>query len=137
MAGALVAVIVGIEPDALETSEGKQISAWLQAAADRGGLTEILEENEQLWVVRHYRDGAFHAVGAATTQLVGDVAEVCLVGGLDCRDWLQKLDDRIAAWARDEGRQVVRAYGRKGWSKILNWKQIGERGGVVAYEREV
>ncbi len=133
----MVGIIVGMEPDALEDAEGDKIRGWLEAAAQRGGVTEILETGEQLWVVRQYKDGAFRAIAAATTQLIGDSAEVALVGGEKSRDWIKLLDDRIAAWARDEGRSYVRAFGRRGWAKILNWKIIGERGGVVAYERRL
>ena len=76
-------------------------------------------------------------LGAATARLtVDDFGEVLLVGGTGHRRWINELDDLIAAWMRAEGMRSVRAYGRKGWVRVLkNWAVLGNEDDTVIYER--
>ena len=125
--------LIGIEPDGLP-----YVKHWLERAAARGPVP-VLDTDELLWTVRAYRDGAFHYVGAATARLVSDAVEVVLVGGAGM-GWIGPLTDRIAAWAGDEGKGIMRAFGRAGWRRVLprhGWRADYEQGGLTAYSREV
>lgn len=65
-----------------------------------------------------------------------DFGEVVLVGGVDHRRWIDALDAMIGNWMRDEGMRAVRAYGRKGWVRVLkDWAVIGGQDGFTGYER--
>ena len=114
------------------------MSHWLEKAAARGGVP-VLEDNELLWTVRAYRDGAFHYVGAATARLVSDAVEVPLVAGVGM-GWIGPLTERLAEWARAEGKSQMWAFGRKGWRRVLpafGWRAEYENNGLTAYRREV
>lgn len=132
-------MIIGIEPDALQTSEGPQIKAWLKAAAEHSDApAEICGEHELLWVVREYSKGAFRAVAAATTRMAGGNAEVILVGGSQHKSWLAKLSKRIEAWANDEGADELTARGRRGWIKsltALGWTDEGCQENITLYRK--
>lgn len=78
-------------------------------------------------------------MAAATTRITTDgFAEVILVGGKGWQGWIADLSRLICAWAKDEGMASVRAYGRKGWVKILpqlGWRVVGEDNEFTGYER--
>ena len=122
---------IGIIPDPEGHRDWPVIRALLEPAAKRGGVP-ILERNEAVWAV--YADGP---IAAATARLTTDGhGEVILVGGANFREWIGQLDWLIGSWMRREGMRSVRAYGRKGWRKILkDWTVIGNEGGMTAYER--
>lgn len=124
-------MIIGIVPDPQNHPDWPAIEALLDPAAKRGGVP-VLETGELVWVV--YDQGL---VGAATARLTtAGFGEVVLVGGTDHRRWIHELDARIGAAMRDAGMKSVRAYGRKGWAKVLkNWTVIGADGEAVGYER--
>lgn len=129
-------VIIGIEPDALQSSEGSQIETWLKSA--QGGKGQVLSEHELLWIVREYSKGAFRAVAAATTRMAGGNAEVILVGGNRHKNWLSKLSERIEAWANDEGAAELTARGRRGWIKsltALGWTDEGCQENITLYRK--
>ena len=129
--GGLAGFLIGIEPDGLP-----YVKHWLERAAERGPVP-VLDTDELLWTVRAYRDGVFHYVGAATARLVADAVEVVLVGGVGL-GWIGPLSDKLTAWARDEGKAQLWAYGRKGWRRALpGWEAVYERDGLTAYRREV
>lgn len=127
--------LIGIEPDGLP-----YVSHWLEKAAARvKPPLPLLEEGELLWTVRAYRDGAFHYTGAATARVIEDAIEVPLVAGVGL-GWIGPLTDRLSAWARDEGKGFLRAYGRKGWEAVLpryGWRALYRCNGLTAYQREV
>lgn len=111
--------LIGIEPDGLN----EQIAGWLD------GLGEI-GPHDALWVVRRF-EGTPTPVAvpiAACTASVGpDSIIVHTLGGRGF-DWLGPLIDRLCAWGCDEGATWLRAYGRRGWKRVL------ERHGVVECE---
>lgn len=120
---------IGIVPP--DHPDWAQIEAFLKPAAERGNVP-VLEDWHAVWVV--YGDDL---LGAATVRrTTGGWGEVVLVGGKDHRRWIHELDDLIGRWLRDEGMTAVRAYGRKGWRKVLTgWTVIGEDNGITAIER--
>jgi hypothetical protein len=123
-------VIIGIVPEPLNHPDWPAIKAFLEPAAKRGNVP-VLETGEQVWAV--YDPGL---IGAATARLTVDgFGEVVLVGGRDHRRWIHALDEAIGGAMRDAGMRAVRAYGRKGWVKVLkNWNIIHSPLGV-GYER--
>jgi len=126
-------VIVGIIPEPERHPDWPAIKAFLEPAAKRGGVP-VLEPDELVWAVY-----APELVGAATARLTTDrFGEVILVGGCRHRAWIHELDELIGRWMRDEGMRSVRAYGRKGWVRVLKgWKVIGNEGDATGYERQL
>lgn len=124
-------MIIGIVPDPLRHPDWPQIKAFLEPAAQRGG-GEVYRDRWAVWAVY-----GPELIGAATAHLAeGGWGEVILVGGVNHKRWIGRLDRKIGNWLHDEGMTVVRAYGRKGWRKVLkDWTVIGEKDGITAYER--
>ena len=124
---------VGILPDPVNHPAWAAISAYLEPAAERGGVP-ILEEHEEVWIAHTDR-----IWGAATARkTTAGYGEVVLVGGEKYRTWIGEMDRAIGAWLKDEGKSAVRAYGRKGWTRVLGkmgWNVIGYNGQNVGYER--
>lgn len=124
-------MIIGIVPDPLNHPDWPAIKALLEPAAKRGGVP-VLETDEVVFAV--YGEGL---EGAATARLtVEGFGEVVLVGGRDYRRWIHELDRAIGDAMKAQGMKTVRAYGRKGWVKVLTgWRVIGEQDGAIGYER--
>jgi hypothetical protein len=124
-------MMIGIVPDPLNWPDWPAIKAFLEPAAKRGGVP-VLEADEVVFAV--YGQGL---EGAATARLtVEDFGEVVLVGGKDHRRWIHELDRAIGDAMRDAGMKTVRAYGRKGWSRVLKgWVEKGSANGNTFYER--
>jgi len=58
---------------------------------------------------------------AATVLIKSEIGKVCIItacGGTDMRRWLP-LIGQIESYARNEGCERVRIYGRKGWLRAL------------------
>jgi hypothetical protein len=92
----------------------------LEPARAMGGEPELLGWNEVVWAVLDGDD----LLAAATARLTQDGdCEVILVGGRDHKRWLEELDQKIGAAAREAGATRLTAYGRLGWAKSL--KAIG------------
>jgi hypothetical protein len=123
---------IGILPDPTQDPRWNEIEALLAPAAIRGGVP-VLEDNELVWIV--LRDGEL--TGAATARLTHEgFGEVVLVGGLDAREWIHQLDWLLCSWMRREGMKSIRAYGRKGWVRVLKgWAVIGNDGTALGYEK--
>ena len=124
---------IGVIADPLKHPDWPKIKAFLEPAARRGGVP-ILEENEAVWAIYDP-----WPVGAATARITAEgFGEIVLVGGRDYRRWIHQLDWLIGAAMRREGMKSVRAYGRKGWIRVLkNWTVIGSEGDAVGYERRL
>ena len=45
-----------------------------------------------------------------------------LIGGSDMRDWVH-LWSEVEAWAKHQGCTKVELSGRRGWSRVLGWKE--------------
>lgn len=125
-------MMIGIIPDPLGHPDWPAIKAFLEPAAKLGRVP-VLEENEVVWAVYDP-----DLTGAATARLTADgFGEVVLVGGRDYRKWIAGLDRMIGDAMREAGMKSVRAYGRKGWVKVLrDWNIIHSPQGV-GYEREL
>lgn len=111
-----------------------EIIALLQPAADLGG--ERIEHGPG-WTTWTVHDGPKLVGAAHCRRTVDHAVEVVLVGGSGFRDWIGLLDERIGAWARDEGATVLRAFGRRGWARVLSeqgWS-VTSGGRVTIYER--
>lgn len=124
---------IGIYPKPQHSPYWNDIVAFLEPAVAQGDRPMLLD-HELVWTV-HERG---KLLAAATTRVTKDgIAEVMFVGGRDFRRWLKPLDDMIAAWARAEGMRAVRAYGRRGWVKVLGWDVLGVDDGSTVYERRL
>jgi hypothetical protein len=81
--------------------------------------SEVLAGKQLLWLAA---DGS-NIEAAATTQLViQNGLKICVLvscGGKDRKRWLPLLDG-IEDYARKEGCDRMRLYGRKGWARVLN-----------------
>jgi len=126
----LATCVVGIWP----YPHTEEITAFLKPAADLGG--EVIEHGPG-WTTWAVHDGQTLVGAAHCRRTVDHAVEVVLVGGTGFRDWIGPLDERIGAWARDEGATVLRAFGRRGWARVLSeqgWS-VTSGGRVTIYER--
>lgn len=124
-------MIIGILPDPETHPDWPAIKAMLEPAA-KYGEREILRPLEAVWAVY-----GPHPLGAAVTSLKADgTGEVSLVGGRDHVRWISALDELICSWMRREGVSRVRAYGRRGWKRVLkDWNAVDLNDGTTAYEK--
>lgn len=106
---------------------------FLKSALDRTGIGDygdlrnaILVGGHLLWLVidRHNE-----ILAAVSTQLQrtakGKICVISACGGKSIRKWLH-LTAEIETYAADEGCEVVRYFGRRGWlRKLPDYEQIG------------
>jgi hypothetical protein len=101
------------------------VALLLKAAVFRTDLSrfdeiqhDVLTGRSLLWLAWSRQVEA-----AATTVLTEtNASKVCVLtacGGTDMRRWLALLE-RIEAYAKAEGCNRVRIFGRKGWQRLLN-----------------
>jgi hypothetical protein len=100
-------------------------SPLIRHAIERGGLSrfadverDVLMGTALLWLAW---DGRAIAAAAVTQIAATDRGKVCVLvacGGLHMRRWLPLLG-AIEAYARTEGCELVRIFGRKGWARVL------------------
>lgn len=105
-----------VVPDPKNWEHWEQAKAYLEPAARQGGFTEVLEPDEELFAVF---DGELLAVATAWFSVDEKFVEVKLVGGKDHRRWLEGLNGMIGACAKEAGATSLRAFGRRGWTKVL------------------
>jgi hypothetical protein len=74
---------------------------------------DVLSGDQLLWLAISDRVEA-----AATTHLSRNVCTVTAVGGYQRERWLS-LRSEIEKYAKNEGCHTIRAYGRKGWERVL------------------
>jgi hypothetical protein len=94
----------------------------IQKAIDRGSnytLTQVFyglcKKEMQLW--------SYGETALVTTIQVKDGKTHCLLlilGGKGMSKWIQYLPI-VEDWARDEGAEEVRIYGRRAWAKVLGY----------------
>jgi hypothetical protein len=97
----------------------------IRAAVYRTGLSnfediesDVLTGLQLVWLAWDGKD----ILAAATTQLVKPHDKVCVLtacSGHDRDKWLP-LFSRIEQYAKDEGCQKMRIYGRRGWERVLD-----------------
>jgi hypothetical protein len=75
---------------------------------------DVLSGDQLLWLAW---SGSIEA--AATTHLSRGVCTVTACAGHNRERWLPLLD-MIEAYAAAEGCKCIRAYGRRGWERVLN-----------------
>jgi hypothetical protein len=102
------------------------VSALLKAACYRTGLNafadieaDILSGRSLLWLAWN---GRRVESAAATILINSEIGKVCIItacGGSDMKRWLPLIGE-IETYARREGCQRVRIYGRKGWLHVLH-----------------
>ncbi|MCA6121916.1 hypothetical protein J6500_08385 [Bradyrhizobium sp. WSM 1704] len=98
----------------------------LQMACRRTGLSafgdigiDILSGRSLLWLAWN---GYTVEAAAATVLINTEIGKVCIItacGGTGMKRWLPLLDG-IETYARAEGCERVRIYGRKGWLRVLD-----------------
>ena len=93
----------------------------IKAAIDATNLSDfadiendVLNGDQLLWLAY---SGKIEA--AATTHLSRNVCTVTACSGHQMERWLA-LRDEIEKYAKDEGCHTIRAYGRKGWERVLS-----------------
>ncbi len=128
------ALMIGTYPDAQESKDWPAIEALLRPAAERGGITIEQGPAWTVWTV--HRDGELIAA-ANVRRTVDREAEVTLIGGKGFREWLKPLDEMIGRWANQEGCKRLIACGRRGWTKHLGWRIVGQERGVASFERDL
>jgi hypothetical protein len=92
----------------------------IKAAIDATNLSDfadiesdVFDGKQLLWLAW---SGKIEA--AATTHLSRNVCTVTAVGGYQRERWIA-LRAKIEKYAKDEGCHTIRAYGRKGWERVL------------------
>jgi hypothetical protein len=112
-----------------------EIMDFLRPAAELGLCGIEKGPGWSVWTVHSER----MLLGAANVRRTTEPAvEVVLVGGHDCRSWIGELDRKIGLWAKDEGATCLRAFGRRGWVRILckqGWVAVRESRGIIEYKR--
>lgn len=101
------------------------VSHLLRSAIDRTGLSDwqetedsILNGDALLWIAW---DGTKILSAASTSLSMANRRKICTlvaVGGEDMKQWFPLLE-KIEDFARAEGCDCVRIYGRKGWARVL------------------
>ena len=119
-----MAETVCVPPDQVEYI-WDEVKGWIKTALERGDLgkfndveDDVLSGNALLWLA--YQEPKI--VGAAVTKL-GDTekSKVCLIvacGGAGIAHWLSGIE-KIEEYAKEQGCDVVRILGRKGWLRLL------------------
>lgn len=106
------------------------VAPLLRRATTRTGLSafadienDILCGNALLWFAVSGEGGAATIEAAASTSLQQtDAGKVCVItacAGTNMARWLP-LINHIEAYAKNEGCNCVRIFGRKGWLRVLD-----------------
>lgn len=106
------------------------LESFVQRALDRGSIytLEEIKEGHAIGKFQAWSDDDLKAV--LITALQEDHERFCLLlalSGENMRDWLPLLS-YIEQWASLEGAKSIRIYGRKGWSRVVNYPIIGKDG---------
>ncbi|WP_316176152.1 hypothetical protein [Bradyrhizobium sp. SZCCHNRI1073] len=93
----------------------------IRAAIERTNLSDfaeiekdVLSGDQLLWLAV-----SDHIEAAATTQLSRNVCTLTACSGHQRERWLP-LFKMIEKYAKDEGCQTMRIFGRKGWERVLD-----------------
>lgn len=98
---------------------------------DEGDLHVTIEGGTGLvWAVL---DGD-RTIGAALSELHGDVAYAALLGGVRFHEWAAAIVEAFEAWARSAGCARAVVQGRPGWARALRAHGYALRNGKVVKE---
>lgn len=122
-------VVSGVSSERIESIWPK-VEPLLQKAIDRGHgeheagdiLGFLLSRDMQLWIAA---DEEIRA--AMVTQIINyprlSVCQVIYLGGEGLKFW-KSAKPLIEAWAKSQGCQELRAYGRRGWCRVFGMEDI-------------
>lgn len=123
-AGSALAELVCVHPNEVEKYWPK-VSHWIKAAMERGdlGRFDIVEADVKsagaiLWVAYVANELAAAAVTQIDHTEKSKVCTILACGGGGSKDWLGVLPS-IEHYARNNGCDLVRFMGRKGWARML------------------
>lgn len=122
-----------------------RISFHIRRGAEVGGLTlldtlhRLFEGTDGLWLIT---EGATVHGTFATTLCDEDgrrFVAVSNLSGRHARKWARKMCDLMADYAKDQGAEFVRCYGRRAWARLLpSVSIVGEHAnGHAIFERPV
>lgn len=128
------AELICVDPNAIHNI-WPLVEPLLRRAVARTGLTafcdieqEILSGYSLLWLAADEEDDRIEILAAASTRLQQvDAGKVCVItacAGTSMPRWLP-LIHRIEEFAKDEGCNCVRIFGRKGWLRALDGYALG------------
>ena len=93
----------------------------IRSAIERTGLSDfadiekqVLSGDQLLWLAV-----SDHIEAAATTHLSRNVCTIVACSGHQRERWLSLLE-QVENYARKEGCHTMRAYGRKGWERVVD-----------------
>ena len=87
----------------------------------------------QLWGLQ--TNGEIH--GVAVTRITGRTCEVVGAGGKASYADMRELHSEIEKWARSIGCARMRVMGRKGWIRLLGYRQTGLCATGIVAEKEL
>lgn len=82
---------------------------------------DLRDASYQLWGLQ---DGP-RIAGVVVTRITGRTCEVVGGAGSASHDDMRTLHTKIEEWARGVGCSRMRLQGRRGWLKVLNYRQTG------------
>lgn len=87
----------------------------------------------QLWGLQ---DGE-RIAGVAITAIVGRTCEVIGAAGSASYEDMHRLNHEIESWARSIGCTQMRIFGRKGWIRLMGYRQTGLSATGIVAEKEL
>lgn len=116
-----------VPPDRLSDAWA-ECSTWISAAIDRNqgdeNLTDVLLALARGIYLLWYSPGKYATVAQIQKFPRQTVGLVLYCGGHDLEDMRGAFDD-AKDWCRQNGVDVIRTWGRAGWAKVLDMKQVG------------
>ena len=101
------------------------VTHWIRRAMERADLgsfdvveADVFNDRALLWLVY---DGPKTLAAVVTKIVLTEKSRVCLilaVGGEGAKDWTHLLSD-AERYARAEGCDAIRLFGRRGWQRLL------------------
>lgn len=111
---------------------------FLQEAIKTGGhdwqeiCRKVDEYHCQVWIIETDRPIAA-LISQATTE---NVLECLLGGGRDAKIWAGVAEQRLSAFAAENGLNRLRIWGRKGWARVFpSWDRVGVEDGYLILEK--
>jgi hypothetical protein len=116
-----------VQPDLLQIPQGLVLESWPLVSGHIGRAAQLGEYSEELlcgWCAdgeaQLWLAWSDHCEAAAITRPIEN-GKVCLIaacGGNDVARWVNLLSG-IEQWARENGCETMRLYGRPGWVRKL------------------